>query len=719
MFPQPNREVGVHCRRSFLWCGADASRGGLLSMGVGVQAESMEGRLVVTSLRRLSAAALAMATLGFAVTAVISPPRAAAASGSLWGIDTIDNTQTLNDIGRTQTTLGAPQFVGRYLIWGGGPAIGIAEANNLHAQNLPILLLDSPGGTNLVGSSLGTAEAQAVVTQARAFNVPSGKAIFRDVEAGYGIDAAYIAAYYAVVEGAGYVPGFYENAFRASFNGAYCGAVANNAAIGNNTVLFANEPEFSAGDPRRVAMPSWQAVGPPCHQTTVAWQYEERGLFAPGSPAPNVDVDEYQAQYLGLLWGLSGSYQALFPQRILDTRAGLRAGTCSNGCVTLGPNSSLDLQVEGEGGVPSTGVSAVWMNVTVTNPTAGSAAAPNFVTVYPSGQGRPIASNLNFVAGQTVPNLVEAALGAGGRATLYNHAGNTDLIADVEAYVLSSQTNAGNGLYNAISPSRVGDTRAGSGQPDQGQTVGPNSIHSVQVSGMGGVPATGVSAVVLNVTVTNPTAGSRLAPNFATVFPGGANTPLASNLNFVAGQTVPNRVIVPVGSINFTAGEVWIYNRAGSSDFIVDVGGWFTDGSNPSASGAVLTAVAPTRICDTRPGTATVCTGRTLAANGALNLMVAGHGGVPSMGGAVTPQAVVANVTVTRPSAGSTRGPNFLTVYPGPANSSLPGISDLNFSAGETVPNLVVVKLGSDGSINLKVFQGTTDVIVDIVGWYG
>ena len=316
----------------------------------------MEGRLVVATLRRLSTAALAMATLAFAVTAVISPPKAAAASGSLWGIDTIDNTQTLNDIGRTQTTLGAPQFVGRYLIWGGGPAIGIAEANNLHAQNLPILLLDSPGGTSLVGSSLGTNEAQAVVNQARAFSVPSGKAIFRDVEAGYGIDAAYIAAYYAVVEGAGYVPGFYENAYRPNFNTAYCGAVANNAAIGNNTVLFANEPEFVAGDPRRAAMPSWQAVGPPCHQTTVAWQYEERGLFAPGSPAPNVDVDEYQAQYLGLLWGLSGTYQALFPQRILDTRAGLRTGTCSNGCVTLGPNSSLDLQIEGKGGVPSVGV---------------------------------------------------------------------------------------------------------------------------------------------------------------------------------------------------------------------------------------------------------------------------------------------------------------------------------------------------------------------------
>jgi hypothetical protein len=678
----------------------------------------MENRKTVATLRMLSTAALAIATLTFGVMAVLVAPTAVAASGTLWGIDTIDNTQIQNDITHTQATLGDPQFVGRYLIWGGGPAVGAAEVNNLHAQNLPILLLDSPGGTSLIGSSLGAAEGQAAVNQAKALGVPSGKALFRDVEAGYGIDAPYIAAYYGAVQGAGYLPGFYENALNGAFDGAYCGAVATNAAIGNGTALFANEPEFTAGDPHRSAMPAWNPVPPPCHQTTVAWQYEERGLFPPGFPAPNVDVDEYQAQYLNLLWGPSGPFQTLPPQRILDTRGGVRTGSCSNGCVTLGANSSLDLQVAGNGGVPSVGVSAVMINVTVTNPTAGSAAAPNFVTVYPTGQpNRPLASNLNFVAGQTVPNLVETALGAGGRVTMYNHAGSIDLIADVEGYVLSTP-NAGTGLYNAVPPSRIGDTRAGSGQPDQGQLVGPNSVHAVQISGRGGVPTTGVAAVVLNVTVTNPTAGSARAPNFATVFPGWTNTPLASDLNFVAGQTVPNRVIVPVSRGSLSAGQVWIYNRDGFSDFIVDVGGWFTDGSNPSASGAVLSGSVPTRICDTRPGTATPCTGTSLASTGVLNVMVAGHGGVPSMGGAGAPQAVVANVTVTNPSAGTARGPNFLTVFPGPAGSTLAPVSDLNFTAGETVPNLVIVKLGPDGSINVKVFDGTTDVIVDVVGWY-
>ena len=56
------------------------------------------------------------------------------------------------------------------------------------------------------------------------------------------------------------------------------------------------------------------------------------------------------------------------------------------------------MQVTNQGGVPSSGVSAVVMNVTVTNPTVAS-----HVTVWPSGATLPIASNLNFAAGDTVP----------------------------------------------------------------------------------------------------------------------------------------------------------------------------------------------------------------------------------------------------------------------------------------------------------------------------
>ncbi len=96
------------------------------------------------------------------------------------------------------------------------------------------------------------------------------------------------------------------------------------------------------------------------------------------------------------------------------------------------------------------------MNVTATRPTATS-----FVSVYPGGTTRPGASNLNVVAGQTIPNLVTVALGAGNRVTLYNSAGTIDLIADLAGYYTSG---AGAG-FTAVSPVRVLDTRTGVGAP--------------------------------------------------------------------------------------------------------------------------------------------------------------------------------------------------------------------------------------------------------------
>jgi hypothetical protein len=97
--------------------------------------------------------------------------------------------------------------------------------------------------------------------------------------------------------------------------------------------------------------------------------------------------------------------------------------------------------------------------------------------------------------------------------------------------------------------------------------IGPAATTNLTVINRGGVPATGVGAVALNVTATNPTGNSYL-----TVWPTGAAQPLASNLNYGISQTVPNMVIVPVGA----NGQISIYNHAGSTHVIVDVVGWFS-----------------------------------------------------------------------------------------------------------------------------------------------
>ncbi|HWG72943.1 MAG TPA: hypothetical protein VG184_02685, partial [Acidimicrobiales bacterium] len=379
-------------------------------------------------------------------------------------------------------------------------------------------------------------------------------------------------------------------------------------------------------------------------------------------------------------------YHPLAPARLADTRPG--SGQPDAG-QTLAPAGTLNVQVTGAGGVPA-GATAAVLNVTATNATA-----PSFFTVYPTGAGRPQASSLNFAAGATTPNLVEVGLGQNGQVSIFNHAGTADAIVDVEGYVAPGGEPAGR--YNALSPARISDTRAGSGEPNAGQTLGPAGTIAVQVDGAGAVPPSGVSAVVLNVTATDTTASG-----FLTAYPDGTTRPLASNLNFTAGQTVPNRVIVPVG----TDGKIDLYNHAGTTDAVVDVSGWYTNTTNQAAPGAEFLPSGPTRLADTRAGSGEPDTEQTLGAGQSITVPVSGTGGVPA---GVT--AVVLNVTVT-----DTTGRSYLTVYP--TGQTRPLASDLNWVAGNTRANLAVVRPGPDGTITIYNNSSSTNVIVDVTGYY-
>jgi hypothetical protein len=381
-----------------------------------------------------------------------------------------------------------------------------------------------------------------------------------------------------------------------------------------------------------------------------------------------------------------GPFVPLNPARVLDTRngTGLRPGP-------IGPGQGLSMLIAGIGGAPATGLQAVVLNVTVTDTSAAS-----YLTVYPSGAPRPNASNLNWSPGGPIANVVVVPVDSTGHITLFNAAGSVDVIGDIEGYVAApSATPAVAGLFNPVVPTRVLDTRNGTGGVTHpvagGQTI------SLQVA------QPGQEAVVLNVTATNATAYSYL-----TVWPDGAARPTASNLNFASQQTVPNRVVVKVGA----NGKIDLFNAAGQVDIVADLNGWFTD-ANPGGSGARFQGMQPTRILDTRNGTGGFS--NSLGPGGSLALSVAGVAGIPS-----SATAVVANVTVTNThgviSAGDPWGSSYLTAWPD--GTGRPTASDLNWVSGETVPNMVVVKLGTAGKLDLYNALGTTDVIVDVVGWY-
>jgi hypothetical protein len=241
------------------------------------------------------------------------------------------------------------------------------------------------------------------------------------------------------------------------------------------------------------------------------------------------------------------------PARVLDTRNG----------APLGTEGTLQLQVTGVGGVPAAGVSAVVLNMTVDR----ASGPESYLTVWPAGGARPTASNLNFSAGPAATNLVVAQVGADGRVSVYNRVGTTHVIADVAGW-FAAPGGAGS-RYTGISPSRILDTRDGTGRAGAAGRIGQGATIDVPVTGLGGVPASGVTSIVLNVTVTDPTGPE----SYLTLFPSGTARPVASNLNFVADETVPNLVVVRVQN-----GSVSIYNNVGATNVIADVQGWFAGG---------------------------------------------------------------------------------------------------------------------------------------------
>ncbi|MFF0437349.1 hypothetical protein ACFYU9_34635 [Streptomyces sp. NPDC004327] len=235
--------------------------------------------------------------------------------------------------------------------------------------------------------------------------------------------------------------------------------------------------------------------------------------------------------------GTAGSaYHPVAPQRVLNTIGGVGAPKAK-----VGAGGTVDLAIT------EPGVTAVAMNVTATNPTKSG-----YVSVYPYGTVRPPVSNLNFTAGQSVPNLVIVPV-KDGKVTLYNHAGTVDLLADVTGY-FKKDTGA---VFTGMQPKRIMNTIAGVGVPKA--KVGAGRTVTLEVGAK-------YSAVVLNVTVTHPTAAG-----YVSVYPYGTVRPPVSNLNFTAGQSVPNLVIVPVKD-----GKVTFYNHAGSVDLLADIAGYYT-----------------------------------------------------------------------------------------------------------------------------------------------
>jgi hypothetical protein len=257
---------------------------------------------------------------------------------------------------------------------------------------------------------------------------------------------------------------------------------------------------------------------------------------ASGSVDVIADLSGYYAPDLG------AGFTSVTPVRVLDTRVGLGAPKAA-----VGPARAITLTVAG---LPSN-TRAVTLNVTVTQPTASG-----FLTVYPTGASRPAASSLNFVKGQTVPNLVTAGVDTAGRVTIYNSAGYTHVVADLAGYYSTGRGSD----FASLDARRVMDTRTGLGVVKA--KVGAGQAVTLTVPGL----AANTRAVALTVSAYGPTRASAL-----TVYPSDSPRPTASNLNLVTGLPAGNMVVVRVAPGN----KVTFYNSSGTVDVVADLAGSF------------------------------------------------------------------------------------------------------------------------------------------------
>ncbi|GGV18201.1 hypothetical protein GCM10010495_36290 [Kitasatospora herbaricolor] len=397
-----------------------------------------------------------------------------------------------------------------------------------------------------------------------------------------------------------------------------------------------------------------------------ASDYVSHTYSAPGSYPVTVTLTDAAGRTASATTTVSPAYDpagyvAVTPHRLEDTRVPSMVGLNP-----LKPGETRSFSAY----TPS-GATATVLNVTAVNATAET-----HLDVLPWGARPSGTSNLNVGPGRTVANLVTVP---SGEFSITNHSGTVDVVVDLFGYYKPGATDR----FTPLTPARLLDTRQGAGAK-----VGPGASVPVQIAGAAGIPAD-VSAVVLNVTATEPTDTGYLA-----VRPGGqSGRPGTSNLNFAPGQTVPNQVIVPVGP----DGKVEIFNNSGGTHVIADVAGYYGPGGK-----GLFTPVPPTRLTDTRTGP-----GTPLGAYGTLPVQVGGAATVPA-----DAVAGVFNLTVTGPAVDG-----HLTAYPDGA--AVPGTSSLNFTAGATASNHAQVPLGTGGRLDLRNGSyGSTHVIADLFGYF-
>lgn len=370
----------------------------------------------------------------------------------------------------------------------------------------------------------------------------------------------------------------------------------------------------------------------------------------------------------------AGEYVALSPSRILDTRQ-------SGG--TIPTNTSRDIQVTGLGGVPTGDVVAVVVDLTVINNTTDG-----WGLLWQTGTTRPFpASSINYVPGRAVTNAATSKVSAAGKVSYYTAVSPTDLIVDVVGYYRAS---AGAGGYVPVHQTRILDTRESGGKVPAGSTL------DRKLRGVAGIPdSPEVTAVALNMSTFNQEASS-----YITVYPRGQARPETSSMSYGAWRMQTQMTLATLSA----DGWARFYTGA-TTDMLFDVVGYYTKGT-----GEQLVSVTPQRVIDTRyaAGFGVGPITQPLAANTNTAIKLTGAAGVPESGVGT----VLINATADAGSASA----GFLSFWA--SGAVQPGTISLTYYPNENTSNLVMAEVGSDGKVMVTNYTGTTDLVIDVVGYF-
>ena len=424
-------------------------------------------------------------------------------------------------------------------------------------------------------------------------------------------------------------------------------------------------------------------------------------------------------------------YTPVTPCRIIDTRSAaaglLAAGSARAFNAWTTTNFASQGGTSSDCGIPAnTNTAAIAVYFTVVSPTTAG-----YITAYPGNVTQPVASTVNFRAGDVIGN--NAILKLDQRITATTNHFNvftysaTHLVADVVGYyakpvALPLASLSSDLVYTPLTPCRIIDTRnpaavtgALIGGAQARSFVGWGTSYTLQGGDNSscGLPiSTNNAAIVVNFAVVYPsTAG------YITAFPADKTQPVAATVNYVTGDVKGNNTIL---KLNQTTGQADfnVYSYA-TTDLVADVVGYY---ATPVALGSqssdlVYTPITPCRIVDTR-----IASAGAFVANEERSFIGWGAS-FAAQGGAANPcglplstdnAALAVNFAIVSP---TTAG--YITAFPANA-ATKPLAATLNYSAGDIKANNTVLKLSQDGTgTHFKIYStSASHLIADVVGYY-